>query len=546
MEFLNVRICAALVACTFGACSPVGPSQTNGLHAWTDPSTVRIALWEEPHTLDPAISTMEFEDDVYQLEFDGLTRYDNLGHAVPDIARAVPTLANGGISHDGKTITFHLLHNVRWHDGVPLTAADVVFTWHQIMNPNNNVDSRNGYERITAIDTPDPYTVRIHLRAPYAPAVYLFVAGAPGSIIPQHILGHYASLNQTPFDGNPVGSGPYIFRSWTRGDSMRFDANPNYFRGVPKIARVELRFIPDQNTLVNELRSHDIDLYYLVNTNQAPIVKLIPDTTFLQTSSFNSEGLEFNTERPPLDDVRVRLALCYAFDQNRIFHVVYHGLGGQGPTHIAKGLLGYDPSIHYYPYDPKKAGALLDAAGWKTGPDGTRSKNGKPLSIVISSVTGDKLREELEVILQRYWRAIGIDAGVKNYTASTFFAPASEGGPLYSGKLDIALYTGSHAYPDPDVENTLDPNHLPPNGQNTSFYRNAELGRLIRAGLLSYDPAVRIPIYRRIAHIEIDNVPDYVLSWEPQIMSANSDLHGLKPNPIDSDLWNIADWTFAR
>lgn len=528
------------------ACTPVATSSSRtSLHPWTDPTTVRIGLWEEPHTLDPVVSTMSFEDDVYQLEFDGLTRYDNHGRSIPDLARELPTLANGGISRDGRTLTYHLLPNIRWHDGVPLTAADVVFTWQQIMNPKNNADSRNGYDRIVAIETPDPHTVRIRLRAPYAPAVYLFSDGAEGSIVPRHILSRYASLNQTPFDGQPVGSGPYMFRSWTRGGQMRFDANPNYFRGAPKIAHVELRFIPDQNTLVNELRAHDVDLYYLVSTNQAPIVKTIPDTTFAQTSSFNSEGLVFNTQRPPLDDLRVRLALCYAFDQNRIFHTVYHGLGGQGPTHIAPGLLGFDPSIHYYPYDPKKAGALLDAAGWRVGPSGMRSKQGTPLAIELSSVAGNKLREELEVLLQRYWRAIGVEAGVKNYTASTFFAPASEGGPLYSGRLDVAIYTGSHAWPDPDVENSLAPDHIPPAGQNTSRFQNAELGRLILAGLASYDPAVRTPIYRRIAQIEIANVPEYVLSWEPQITSSNSDLHGVKPNPIDSDLWNIADWTFS-
>jgi peptide/nickel transport system substrate-binding protein len=503
-------------------------------------------MWEEPHTLDPVVSTMSFEDDVYQLEFDGLVRYDEHAHILPDLARELPTLANGGISRDGRTLTYHLMPNARWHDGAPVTAADVVFTWHQIMNPRNNVNARNGYDRIVAIDTPDPHTLRIHLNAPYAPAIYLFADGAVGSIIPRHILARYASLDDNAFGSRPVGSGAYVFRSWTHGAEMRLDANPNYFRRVPKIPHVVIRFIPDQNTMFNELRAHDIDLYYLVSTNQAPLVRTLPGTTFAQTASYNAEGLVFNTQRPPLDELAVRRALCYAFDENAIFHRVYHGLGGQGPTHIAPGLIGYDPSIHYYPYDPKEAGALLDAAGWKLGAGGMRSRNGTPLALQISTVSGVKLREELEVLLQRYWRAIGVDAGVKNFAASTFFAPASEGGPLYGGKLDVAIYTGSHAWPDPDVENTLSPDHLPPHGQNTSRFVNAEMGRLVRAGLASYDSNVRTPIYRRIAHIEIANVPDYVLSWEPQIAVANSDLHGVKPNPIDSDLWNVADWTFSR
>ncbi len=109
-------------------------------------------MWEEPHTLDPVISTMSFEDDVYQLEYDGLIRYDNRARPIPDLARAVPTLANGGISRDGRTITYHLMPSARWHDGAPVTAADVIFTWHAIMNPQNNTVSRTGYDRIVSMD----------------------------------------------------------------------------------------------------------------------------------------------------------------------------------------------------------------------------------------------------------------------------------------------------------------------------------------------------------------------------------------------------------
>jgi peptide/nickel transport system substrate-binding protein len=488
---------------------------------------------------------MTFENDVYQLEFDGLITYDDHARPIPDLARAVPTLANGGISRDGRTISYSLMPNARWHDGVPVTAADVIYTWQQIMNPRNNTVSRTGYDRIVAIDAPDPHTVRIHLRAPYALAQYLFANGSVGSIVPEHLLHGYASLNETDFDHQPLGSGPYIFRSWTPGAEMRFDANPNYFRGTPKIPHVVLRFIPDQNTMASALRAHDVDLYYTVSTLQAPSVRTIPDTTFAQVASLNYEHLAFNTMRPPLDDRRVRLALCYAFDEPAMFRTVYHSLGGQSPTQFGPGLLGYDPAIRSYPYDPQKAATLLDEAGWKRGADGMRAKNGVPLAFAISTVAGVKLREELEVVLQSAWHAIGADVSVKNFPAPTFFAPASDGGPLYSGKTDVAIYTSSHSAPDPDVEDSLAPDMLPPVGQNTAFYRNAEVGRLIDAGLASYDPAVRAPIYRRLAQIEIRDLPYYVLQWEPQITSSNIDLHGVRPNPIGSNLWNIASWTLG-
>jgi peptide/nickel transport system substrate-binding protein len=175
-----------------------------------------------------------------------------------------------------------------------------------------------------------------------------------------------------------------------------------------------------------------------------------------------------------------------------------------------------------------------------------RSRNGVPLAFEISTVSGVKLREELEVVLQNAWHAAGAAVTVKNYPASTFFAPRQEDGPLYSGHTDVSIYTSSHTAPDPDVEDSFAPDRVPPNGQNTSFFRNAEMGRLIDAGLASYDPAVRAPLYRRMARIQIDNVPEYTLQWEPQITSANVDLHGVKPNPVDSDLWNVADWTLGN
>ncbi|MGA2394443.1 MAG: peptide ABC transporter substrate-binding protein, partial [Candidatus Lustribacter sp.] len=396
-----------------------------------------------------------------------------------------------------------------------------------------------------SIDAPDPYTVRVHLRAPYAPAASLFADGDVGTIVPRHLLARYANLNQTPFDADPVGSGPYIFRSWTHGSTMRFDANPHYFRGMPKIPHAVLRFIPDQNTMVNEVRAHDVDVYYRVSTTQAPSVRLMPNTAFVSVPSFAYEALTFNTQRAPLDDVRVRLALCYGYDQRRLFETIYHGLGGQAPTQIGPGLLGYDPAIGYYPFDPRKAGALLDAAGWRLGPNGIREKNGVPLQLEISSIAGDKIREELEVVLQSAWHALGIDVSVKNYAANLYFEPYQDGGPLYTGKTEVSIFTTVHSYPDPDIEPSLGSNEIPPAGQNFSRFRNAEMGRLIEAGLANNDPAVRVPIYRRLQQIMIDQVPSYTTSWEPQIMAGNIDLVGMAPNPVGSDLWNVADWRFG-
>ena len=487
---------------------------------------------------------MSFSSDVFQLVFDGLIRFDDRGRPVPDLAREIPTLENGGISKDGRTLTYHLMPNARWHDGVPVTASDVIFTWRQIMNPANNTPTRVGYDRIVRIDAPDAHTVAIHLREPYPPALYLFKNLNQGAIVPEHIFGAVTSLNRVPFNVAPIGSGPYIFDRWQHGSEMRFHANHAYFRSAPKIEHVVVKFVPDQNTMLSELRTHDIDLYFDLPPMQADAIRAMPGIALASTSTLHWEHLNFNTKRPPLNERAVRLALCYALDEGAIFAKIYRGFGRKAPTHFNPDFGWGDAGIRYYPHDPQRAAATLDAAGWKLGPDGVRHKNGAPLAFTLSTVTGVKAREAIEVLAQGYWRTVGADASIKNYPAATLFAPAAAGGILQSGKTDVTLFTWANTTPDPDDETYIAPDRMPPNGQNYSFYQNAAIARLQKAGLATYDLSTRKRAYAGIARILIDDVPEYVLDWLPEIAASNVDLRGVRPVPVGSDLWNVADWTY--
>jgi peptide/nickel transport system substrate-binding protein len=535
-----------LLALSLNACTRVGAGSASGLHAWTTPDTVRIGMYEEPDSLNPVVSSMSFSSDAVQLIFSGLIRYDAAGRPVPDLAREIPTLANGGISRDGRTLTYHLMPNARWQDGVPLTADDVIFTWHAIMNPRNNAPTRNGYDRIVSMDAPDPHTVRVHLNGIYPPALYLFRCLNEGAIVPKHLLSAYADMNHVAFNAKPIGSGPYILKSWMHGGEMHFDANPAYFRGVPPIKHVVLKFIRDQNTLLAELRAHEIDVDYGVPAVQVSQIRGLPGLRLQQTSTLHWEHFAFNTRRPPLDDARVRRALCFGLDQEALFQKVYHGLGSRGPVHFNRDFEWADRSIVPYPYDPRKAAALLDQAGWKLGAGGVRYRNGQPLTFTISTVAGVKNREEIEVLAQSWWHAIGVDASVKNYPASTLFAPAGAGGMLYGGKTDVSLFSWDNETPDPDDETYIAPANVPPTGQNVSFFQNAEVGRLVRAGLSTYNTAERRKAYIAIQHILYDQVPEDVLDWTPEIVASNDDLVGIRPVPVGSDLWNIGTWTFGR
>ena len=539
-----VKIAAIVLAAAFAltACTRVQTGARAG-NPWTIHGTVRVGAGQEPDMLNPAIGSMAFASDVYQLVFDGLIRYDDKGEPIPDLALEVPSQANGGISKDGTIITYHLVRNATWHDGAPFTAADVIFTYRALMNPANNNTTRVGYDRIAAIEAPDPYTVVVKFKEPYAPGIYLFRDLNQGAILPEHLLGKLANINQVPFNQRPVGTGPFVLREWHHGGELLLEANPKYFKGKPKIDHVIWKFIPDQNTLLQQFKTHEIDVGVLLPPYEYDQLKAIPGITVKTVSTLHWEHLVFNTRKPPLDDRRVRVALCYAMDEDVIFKNVYHSLGTKGPTDQNPDYRWYDKRIAYYPHDLKKAGDLLAAAGWLPGPDGYRYRNGRRLTFGISTVAGNKTREALEVVLQSQFKEAGVELVVKNYPAATLFAPMQAGGVLYGGKYDTAIFQWVNNTPDPDDSTYIGPEWIPPQGQNMMFYQNPVIGKAQHEAVRTFDFAKRKALYDIIQQAIITDVPEYNFVWQAEIAAANSDLAGLRPTPVGSDFWNVADWT---
>jgi len=349
-----------------------------------DERELRVALTQEPGTLSPIVGTLAIEADLVQFLFSGLTRYDDRGNQVPDLAVRVPTLANGDIARDGRSITYHLVRNAKWHDGVPVTSADIAFTFAALMNPKNNVAVTSPYDKIARVETPDAYTARLSSSNRGRRRSDAFSDRIGGAIVPAHLLAKEPDLNHIDFNAAPIGSGPYTFVAWHRGSDIVLAANPSYFRGAPKIGRVVIRFLTSDNTMLIAIRSHELDEADRLNistfTNLGTVDGMLPATN---TQSF-WEHLTFNTRRAPVDDRRVRLALCYAFDVRDLLAKVSHGLGALGPTNQNPRTPWYNRKLTSYPYDPVKAGRLLDDAGWKMGPDGVRVKARQRLAISLS------------------------------------------------------------------------------------------------------------------------------------------------------------------
>src|SRR5579872_1268832 len=314
-------------------------------HPWTIPETLRLAMVANPKTLNPILSTQMIEAMAEAFVFDPLVATDPEGHDHPVLASVVPTLENGGISKDGLTITYHLRHNVRWHDNVPFSSRDVRFSISAIMNPNSAVSSRHGYDDIASVATPDAYTVIIHLKEPFAPAVHTFFAHSdtPFMVLPAHLLERYSSLDRVAFNSHPIGTGPFKFVKWVRGDRIEYVANDDYFLGKPKIRRIIVRIVPDENTEIALLRAHDIDWMFEASPHAYRELKTIPDIRLVLVAQNAYEGLAINTARPILADLRVRRAIAYALDKPRLLADFTAGSATLATEDLPTFLWAYEP-----------------------------------------------------------------------------------------------------------------------------------------------------------------------------------------------------------
>jgi peptide/nickel transport system substrate-binding protein len=514
------------------------PARAQAANAWTKPGILRVGVLRDIDSIDPLLSGQSASSDIAALVFSGLVRFDDRGNTIPDVALALPTRRNGGISADGKTIVYHLRRGVTFSDGVPLTAEDVAFTWRLIMNPKNNVPYHYPNDRALSVTAADPYTLVVKLKAPSAPFLSYFMRGGiQRAILPKHLLEHEADLNRSSFNLRPVGSGPFVVVKWQPGVELDLAANPRYWRGKPKLSEIRYRIIPNDNTLRAALQSHDIDLWQELPESQYAGVTGLPGISVTLSPTLGFEHVAFNTRRPPLDDVRVRQAIAYAIDWQGLREKIYRGLGDPGMADIPPFSWAYDPAATPYPHDLVRARALLEAAGWTLDADGIRHNGTRRLTLDISSTTGAAERESAEIYIQQNLRDAGIELQVRNYPASMLFGPAGAGGILNNGKYDLSLSTWEK-YPDPDDTDSIGPDALPPKGANSTFWADPQVGRWLALAVARYDEAERAPYYRLVQERIRENVPMHTIVWRKSINAFNSDLRGFRPGAGVSVFWN--------
>ena len=538
---LRMLACLLCVAAASSACTKVSMESSHGgvaaRNSWTISGVLRSAISEEPNTLVRIFSNQASADDVTALLFEPFFRYDERERPVPALAMKFPTPQNGLISKDGLRITFDLRPNARWSDGVPVTANDVIFTWHAIVDGNNPVVSTAGFDKIKTIIAENPHRVTLVLKAPYSPLVYLFSEGSFPPL-PEHILRGYKTLNNITYDAAPIGDGPFKLKQWLHGSDLIFVPNELYWRGPAHLRELDIKIIPNANTQLNALRTHEIDLVDGVSKPLAGELHAIPGINIVTQLQANYRHLDFNLKNPILRDARVRRAIAQSIDVPKILQDVYAGEGVVASTDIPPFSWAASP-LPPIPYDPAGAAQLLDAAGWKMGPDGIRVKDGQRLALAISSATDNRPNANAEALVAQELKSIGIDLSIKNYAGAVLFL---EHGPLYGGKYDMSWIINTEGT-DPDSLANWGCHYWPPNGANTDFYCNPKVDAYMEDAELHYDQTRRRDDYAQAWKIMLAEVPSVIIYWDRIIIAANSDLRNLKPSPVITDYWNAWEWT---
>jgi peptide/nickel transport system substrate-binding protein len=500
--------------------------------AWTIPGTLRIAQRETPDNLNMLLGTETVDTDISMFWAGYLFDLNDRNRLVPDLATTLPTQANGGISADGLRVTYHLRRGVLWHDGKPFSAQDVLFTWHAMLDPKNAVVSRFGYDIVSSIDTPNPYTLIVHLKRPFSPFVATFftMANHADCILPMHLLAQYPDINHVAYNLKPIGTGPFEVESYEPGSRIVFVANDRYWRGRPKLDRVVFQIVGSDNTLLTLLQSHQIDFFYRAPESMAAALRNIPGTRVVLTPLSRFTDIGFNGGNPALADVRVRQALAYGTDRNALIEKVTHGIAVAAQTDQPSFSWAFDPKARQYPYDPKRAMQLLASAGLH-----------RKLALELVSFTGDSTVAETEELLQSQWKDLGIDVTIKNFPSGQLYATLASGGIEQSGKFDAVIENWANGS-DPDESILVTCKMTPPAGWNIYHFCDPRLDAAENAALGSYSQPARTASYALVQEHLNDELPFYVLWYQRQIDVVNVNFKNYKPAHAVTPFWNTWEW----
>ncbi|MDP9359543.1 MAG: ABC transporter substrate-binding protein [Chloroflexota bacterium] len=416
----------------------------------------------------------------------------------PVLAEAMPEM-----SPDGLTYTFKLRQGVTFHDGEAFTSEDVKYTYEWYMNPANAAVNANNFASVASVETPDEYTAIVRLKEPNA-AFHAQVSTT--FIVPAH---YHGKIGEDAYKSQPIGTGPFKLKEWRAAEYTLVEAYDGHFRGRPHLDAFRLNVVPEASVRAIALETGDSDssVWPLVTEDNLRLAD-DPNFTNITTSSLALNHFPLNNNHPILSDKRVRQAMMHAIDRQVLVDDIFGAAATLATSNLSPALEAhYNPDVPTYPFDPARAGAILDEAGWTMGGDGIREKAGQKLSFVCTVVTGDQARRPEAEVSQQYLREVGIDMQIEEAPIATILEK------MRSAEMDASLfnwtYGGSGGDPDASVE-------LRSNGTNNfSHFNNPRVDELLDQGLRELDPAKRASFYKEVQAIVADEVPFlYMMFWD--------------------------------
>jgi peptide/nickel transport system substrate-binding protein len=514
---------------------------------------------QEPETLHPFRSTgTQTNALVYRLAVEGLAAVAPDGSPRAVLATEVPTLANGGVQLQGDgtmTVRWTLRSGLQWSDGVPLTSEDVRFTWRAVVG-DPRTTSREGYDLITNVETPDTRTALVRYSTIDAAYVHRFDA-----LLPRHILESASESATAAYARAPLGTGPFRITEFVSGDHATAERNDRYrVAGRPFLDRVIFRFVSSVEAAKAQLRVGEVDAAGSLSEADAAALESDAAIRIVSVPSPAVETLAFNLMRPGtsdphpiLGDVAVRRALIHATPKALIVDKLLYGRTRPGTSEIPIGWAA-PPSLAQEGYDPRRAATLLDDAGWHVASDGIRAKDRVRLSLRVLSTTGNKLREQIEQVLVDEWRAIGAELRISNVPSAVLTASWQANGVRKRGDFDVLLAQAGLGFTTPDPQSYLAQRHrcdAIPRAENNGAGANYErfcdprVDRLLdeAGGTLERDR--RRGLYAQVLGILNAEAIAVWLYDRGRYDAFRTRVQGYAPNGWDVATWDAADWHVA-
>ena len=469
-----------------------------------DGGTLNYGEYGRPATLDPITSNDMISMRITELIFNGLVGINEKQEIVPELAE------RWEISKDGKFYTFYLRQDVMWHareeeDPVPFTADDVIFTYNIMMHPKTTSSMVYMYEFIESVEKMDDYTLQFTLKRPILNALAKFSF----KVIPKHGPENQEFLSrEDPFAQKPIGTGPYMLKNITADREVILVANEDYFKGRPHINKFAARPFADQNIMSQALLFNAIDMIVLVNHRDIPQIQGDKRYILQPYNALSYSFFGYNMRNPLLADKRVRKAFTYAVNRQEMLDSFFNGQGTIISGPFAPGSWAYNLDVQPLPYDPEKAIALLNEAGFTKGDDGIMVKDGQKLSLTLKVPIAKESEAVKRVVLafKNYLNKIGVDVEGEfkewlSWKEDVFL------------KHDFDIIFASWVFDDSaDISSLFHSAEIRPGKNNFGAYSNPEVDGLIVESKLTLDHEKRRTINRKLHAIIADESP-YTFLW---------------------------------